>query len=604
MITKFGLINSIPLLSLLLFSQNLNANNFYISVDGSDNNSGKTEAQAWKSFENSYTIMQGGDTLTILDGTYNQELHPPASLSGNENYYTLFRAKNPGNVILSPSKIGDDEFEGVIYVYSSTSRGITSYIHFDGLFAKGVGENSAISIASMDFATEEQMTHHITITRCGCMGSALGTNTDAFDIGGVRDVLVEDCFAFGFGRKAMQLYGAKRITVRRMIVRYDWWQGNKYKPSDPRVNLSTYNTIGATLENIIAMDAGPHPASTSPDRAGLVVSGNQGGGTAIDGSRDVSYLGCIVFNNNIYAEGLNGFEVNGGTGSPVKNLLFKDIVIHGASAGFNIHDNVDSIQVENLTVTHNTHIGLRINPYPSYSISNVKVNNVVAPDNRYEGIYWNEAMTHIEPKNCTAVRNGEGDDLEPDYEPQIKYLPINTPIEGYERGGIIMNKYVDAVLTNKPLWPWSYEKVIKKYMCKEEYLQEIEDSINVYEGTNNEYIPGLCQTDSSITGYIWSYLGNPCPDTICNNTLETSERFPYRTKSIELFPNPSHNIISIKTDLLFDTNYYEIFNILGEKLIFGNNINSEINISDLDQGIYFIKLHQDGVVSIGKFIKE
>ncbi len=576
--------------------------NYFISTTGSDTNVGTSEVKAWATFEHSYTIMKGGDTLTILDGTYFQELHPPAKLSGSEHSYTVFRAKNPGKVIVAPTSIGDDEMEGVIYVFSNISRGITSYIHFDGLFAKGVGEHSAISIASMDFATEEQMTHHITLTRCGAMGSALGTNTDAFDIGSVRDILVEDCFAFGFGRKAMQLYGAKRITIRRMIVRYDWWQGHKYKPSDPRVNLSAYNTIGATLENIIAMDAGPHPASTSPDRAGLVASGNQGGGTAIDGSRDVNYLGCIVFNNNEFAKGFNAVEVNGGTGSPVKNLLFKDIVIYGADAGFNIHDNVDSIRLENITSTHNTHIGIRVNPYPSYTISNVKIDKVVSTDNKYDGIYWNEDMTHVELSNSTSVRNGEGDDIESQYEPEIKYLPINKPVEGFERGGIVRNKYIDGVLTEESIWPWPYEKVIKGFMCKEEYLQEIADSINLYEGTNIDYVPGLCKTDSSITGYIWSYLGNPCPDTICDNSVNTEDIFSMSQTNIEIYPNPAHNLINIKAKLPSGTNHYNIYDICGKKLKFGTIIAGKIDISDLSQGVYFVRIQNNQKFLLGKFV--
>jgi len=576
--------------------------NYFMSTSGSDTNDGTSEVNAWATFEHSYTIMKGGDTLTILDGTYFQELYPPVKLSGSEHSYTMYRAKNPGKVILAPTSIGDDEMEGVIYVFSNISRGITSYIHFDGLFAKGVGEHSAISIASMDFATEEQMTHHITLTRCGAMGSALGTNTDAFDIGSVRDILVEDCFAFGFGRKAMQLYGAKRITVRRMIVRYDWWQGHKYKPSDPRVNLSAYNTIGATLENIIAMDAGPHPASTSPDRAGLVASGNQGGGTAIDGSRDVNYLGCIVFNNNEFAKGLNAVEVNGGTGSPVKNLLFKDIVIYGADAGFNIHDNVDSIRLENITSTHNTHIGIRVNPYPSYTISNVKIDKVVSTDNKYDGIYWNEDMTHVELSNSTSVRNGEGDDIESQYEPEIKYLPINKPVMGFERGGIVRNKYIDGVLTEESLWPWPYEKVIKGFMCKEEYLQEIADSINLYEGTNIDYVPGLCKTDSSITGYIWSYLGNPCPDTICDNSVNTGDIFSKSQTNIEIYPNPAHNLIYIKAKLPLDTNHYNIYDICGKKLKFGTIIAGKIDISDFSQGVYFVRIQNNQKFLLGKFI--
>jgi len=588
------------ILCFLLFTVSLNAQTYYLSPTGADTNSGITETQPWATFSYAFTKMKGGDTLVLLDGTYEQELHPPASLSGTQSAFTTFKAKNPGNVILAPKSIGDDEMEGVIYLYSSPSRGIVSYIHFDGLFAKGVGEDAAISIASHDFALENEMTHHIKITRCGAMGAALDYNTGVFEVGGVRDVLIEDCFAFGFGRKAMQLYGARHITVRRVVVRYDWWEGDKYKPSDPRVNLSAYNTIDAVLENIIALDAGPHPSSTSPDRAGLVVSGNQGGGTAIDGSQNVKYLGCLVFNNNVYAKGLNGFEINGGTGSPVKNITIKDIVIYGADAGFNIHDNVDTITVENVTSIHNTHIGIRIEHYPSYSISNVEIKNCLATDNKYDGIWWSNEMATV--SNSTSIRNGEGDNIETEFEPEIKYLPTNTPVAGHKRGGVVMKKYYDGVLTNEPLWPWPHEDVIKKFMCNTIYLKEIEDTINNYEHTTISYLPGLCQSDKSLTNYIWSFLGNACPSEICNGITSLSD-ISGEGSFAKIYPNPTKDLLNISIPENLQVQKISIFDLSGKKVFVTKNKPSQINVSALKKGIYIFEVTFNNTTQRKKLIK-
>ena len=503
---------------MFIFATNAQAAEYFISPAGNDINDGTSEINAIATFNHAYTIMSGGDTLTLLDGVYNQELHPPASLSGSLGNYTTFQAKNPGNVILAPSAVGDDEAEGVIYVYSSTTWGISSYMHFDGLFAKGVGEKMAISVASMDFAEENEMTHDIKITRCGAMGSAKDYNIVVADIGGARDVLIEDGFFFGFGRKALQLYGSRNITVRRVVVRYDWWEGDLYKPNDPRVNLSTYNTINATLENIISIDFGLYPVGLNPDKAALVASGNQGGGTTIDGSENVNYLGCVVYNNNLYSSGVNGVEIDGGTGDPVTNLKFKNIVIYGTDTGFNINDNIDGIDVENITSTHNAHVGIRINAYPNYGIANASIDKVVSTDNVLDGI-WDQSMATI--TNATIARNGEGADMEAAYEPTINYLPTNTPVVGHERGGVIENRYVDGVLTNEPLWPWPYEDIVKQYMCNVNYLQEMEDVINNYNGTSITYMPGLCASGKTLTRYLWEAFGNNCPDDICNTSNNT-----------------------------------------------------------------------------------
>ena len=58
----------------------------------------------------------------------------------------------------------------------------------------------------------------------------------------VRDSLFEDVWAYGFGRKAVQIYGSIRINVRRMIARYDFWDGAEYKPNDPRIGFAIYNS--------------------------------------------------------------------------------------------------------------------------------------------------------------------------------------------------------------------------------------------------------------------------------------------------------------------------------------------------------------------------
>jgi len=587
------------LVFIFLIHNSLFANEYFMAVDGSDDQNGTSIATPLASFAHAYTVMESGDTLTLLDGTYPQELHPPASLSGTEDAYTTFRALHAGNVILAPTSVGDDEMEGVIYIWSSSSFGITSYIHFDGLFAKGVGENSAISIASIDFATEAQMSHHIKITRCGAMGSALDYNVDVFDIGTVRDVFVEDCFAFGFGRKALQIYGAIRTKVRRTVVRYDWWEGDLYKPSDPRVNMSAYNTIDATLENILAIDAGPHPSATSPDRAGLVASGNQGGGTAIEGSENVYYLGCIILNNNVFAL-TNGLEVNGGTGSPARNLHFKDIIIHGADSGFNIDDNVDSISLENITTIHNTHIGIRVNPYPNYTISNVTIDRSLSTDNTYDGIYWNPDMTSVVLTNSTAVRNGSGDDIEPEYEPEILYVPTNTPVDGHERGATVFYRYVDGELTDEPLWPWPYEEVIKQYMCNATYLQEITDTINQKEGTDIQYIPPWCATDLTLTEYIWTYLGNPCPEEICGTVGIPLTQI--KDKDIAIYPNPSGNLIHFQAKKQIAS--IAIYNQLGQLEILQTEA-SDMDISALNAGIYYCKIQLlDGAVYSAKLVKK
>jgi hypothetical protein len=43
-------------------------------------------------------------------------------------------------------------------------------------------------------------------------------------------------------------------------------------------------------------------------------------------------------------------------------------------------------------------------------------------------------------------------------------------------------------------------------MCNPVFLQQIEDKINAYDGTNITYTPGLCAQNGTLTEYIWEAL--------------------------------------------------------------------------------------------------
>jgi hypothetical protein len=69
--------------------------------------------------------------------------------------------------------------------------------------------------------------------------------------------------------------------------------------------------------------------------------------------------------------------------------------------------------------------------------------------------------------------------------------------------------------------------------------------------------------------------------------------------NVKIYPNPSKNTLNIE-GITKDTKY-KIFNILGNKIMEGKfNILNTINISELSQGMYFIKLKNHSTI---KFLK-
>ena len=74
---------------------------YYVSTNGVDNHSGTSEAQAWASFSHALGQLHAGDTLCLVDGTYNQSL--TISMSGEASNPITIQALHDNEVILKNS---------------------------------------------------------------------------------------------------------------------------------------------------------------------------------------------------------------------------------------------------------------------------------------------------------------------------------------------------------------------------------------------------------------------------------------------------------------------------------------------------------------------
>jgi len=72
--------------------------------------------------------------------------------------------------------------------------------------------------------------------------------------------------------------------------------------------------------------------------------------------------------------------------------------------------------------------------------------------------------------------------------------------------------------------------------------------------------------------------------------------------SITLSPNPAKDVLKINGTAAQSS--AEIYTIEGKQIQIINNTNNEINISQLNKGIYFIKINTGNVSKSLKFIKE
>ena len=71
--------------------------------------------------------------------------------------------------------------------------------------------------------------------------------------------------------------------------------------------------------------------------------------------------------------------------------------------------------------------------------------------------------------------------------------------------------------------------------------------------------------------------------------------------SIKIFPNPAHNILSVKSE--YPINKIEIFDISGRTVYVKTGINKEVNISKIKPGTYFLKIITANKTEFKKFLK-
>lgn len=487
---------------------------FFIAPSGSDSNQGTSSQAPWSTFDHANTVLKPGDTLILMDGTYDQRIVP--STAGNSRKgYIKYKAQHDFQAILRPTARSSHSGRATIDVLSCPGCGggwgqdTLSYLWFEGIIARGYGETAAINLSSGDNIQEAGQTNHIVVKKCGFYGNAQETNTSVIVTGpGYRDSLMEDIFAYGRGRKAAEIFSSLRITIRRGVFRYDYWEGDDYKPGDPRVCFTGYNVHDSIFENIIAIDSAPTPPGYSADRSGVAIEGNETPG-AFSNSENNKYLGIVILNN--YG---NGVESDSGSSIPNRNILMENVLIwnsHDNGDGLDIHGNDKASTYRFITTGKHEASGVRVNQYSNHPISEDTITNVFSTDNNLMGIYYGSSQVPVYRDN-SLINNGEEDNLESQYAPDIstRFLdPVMVP--GHERGATIVHRYVDGVLTNTPLWPYPYEKIIKQHMCDPTDLQTAHRISSM--GTN--WLPGLCASDKTLTEYIWEFNGATCPADIC-----------------------------------------------------------------------------------------
>jgi hypothetical protein len=100
-------------------------------------------------------------------------------------------------------------------------------------------------------------------------------------------------------------------------------------------------------------------------------------------------------------------------------------------------------------------------------------------------------------------------------------------------------------------------------------------------------------------------FGFAVDDFLVTGTLLTTENF--FASNFSMYPNPATNVVNIKPKNDIAINSIQVTDINGRivKEINGSvSDNAQVNVSDLNSGVYFIKVQTDAGVGTSKIIKK
>ncbi|MGH7437655.1 MAG: putative Ig domain-containing protein [Polyangiaceae bacterium] len=505
----------------LSWSTLANAKTLYVAKNGSDKgNTCATASSPCLTIASGVSHMAGGDTLTIGDGTYAEQI--VRMPDGSASAYTTIQATNDWGVTIDGSGFADNYLDGI--------RVSAKYVAIRGFHVK-MNQAHPTNLGINVFSSS-----HVKIQRCSAAYSGTTGNVAGINVGPASDyALVEESYVYGGARYPFLVYQSTHTVVRRCVSRIDYWNG-----SLQAANFTNYNGDMTVWENNIAIDSDTASTGASSGLFGGFFNENKVPDSSWSGTATrETHRGNIVLNVNAKYSGIYDYDIS--------NLhTYSDDIVwdsHGGYYGDYVHGDAPVLNASNLTVGKilgtfdapdgqgSAGTGFYLGPGTGGTMIKDTVTDSIFWENPSFGIaadvsgdynsYWSNGANYGgTPKPAAGAH-----DLTSDVSAGLKYLPrieagsmLATAGSGggqvgasvvFEWGttGTLWGDPGYDTITADPLWPFPNEAVIKADMAG-------------YTGSGAAGARGFTTgnskdgTPQTLTKYIWEYLGNQIPPEI------------------------------------------------------------------------------------------
>ncbi len=504
------------IVSLLFATTSLFASTYYISPTGDDSSGTGSSVLPWATLSKGMTSIKGGDTLICKDGTYTGYVNsiyfggtgnqfPPFGTSSN---YTIVKAEHDGEAIF------DGQDKNAMFDYVDVSSPTDNvYWQFEGLlWCNTPGPNVNLIHAS-----------YVKFLRCGAYDCGDG-NTNNFYIRHDDYVLLEGCYSYGTGRYKFEPYQSNHIILRNCVARHD----RHSFPGSPDViaNYSMYSVSDGEVQNCIAIDSDQSSyyinaseyagcfAVPSTDMSANRVNFTRciglncavGGINSAKDSHEIVFQDCVVWDGKT-VDG-NGFYTIRGPNTSVLNCTFGNNI----SNGLRFFNSSDPDSGENNSVVKDNIIynqtGTSILMYDvegqDYNCLNGNSNatGVTGTHNTSVNPLWN-ASTNLTGALKYITRIETGSNLKGQGESGADIGANITTLIGTP--GTLWGEAGYNTDTGVSMWPFPNEDLIRSKM-------------KAYDEGGVSGDRGFCAEGTTLTRYIWEYLGNTIPSSIYGPT--------------------------------------------------------------------------------------
>ncbi|HWP93735.1 MAG TPA: DNRLRE domain-containing protein [Thermodesulfobacteriota bacterium] len=437
---------------------------FYISPNGSDSNSGTSASSPFKTFSFAISQLLPGDTLILLDGTYD------GSNSGYLNINCTTNAKNgtatkPITVKAQNERKAFLDGDGSVDTFRMD---YCSYWNIEGLRGKSK-DNSSSSKGNIFKVVDSS---NIKMKRLLAEYTNGYANAHAIRVQTSIEVLIEESEAYSFHRHGISIQDSSFVTVRRNYV-------NSRARKDP-ADCGTQGVDGGCSidqnrgdEGIVFYDSNDSIGENNIVEASYYI-GDYGRRNRLLGnvslSNNVGYalshhskFSSIRSIDGIYIDNVAFKNTNQGFFSrSQENAKFKNnTAIANGKAGF-IADNgrsaphlssatwtvVPSVDINNTLSINNAQAGFDINHAADFSVKIYEYINAYNNDTDYSSdTPYGTNQTTVNPQMYDKA-SGQG---------CIVYVPSGSSMKGMGKdgkdvGANIIYRYINGVLTNEKLW--------------------------------------------------------------------------------------------------------------------------------------------------------